>query len=51
MISDCCGAELMALETPLCSNCREHCEAQEDNSTTHYPHNNGREYVLSLIHI
>ena len=47
-ISDCCGAELMSFETPLCSNCREHCEPQEDNSTAHYPHHSGNEYVYPL---
>jgi len=25
-VSDCCGAELMDLETPMCSDCKEHCE-------------------------
>ena len=48
MISNCCGAELMAFETPLCSNCREHCDSQEDKSTVHYPHHNGTEYVYPL---
>ena len=47
-VSNCCGTELMPLETPICSNCREHCESQEDNSTTHYPHHNGKEYVYPL---
>ena len=47
-VSDCCGVELMEFETPLCSNCREHCDPEEDNSTTHYPHHNGNEYVYPL---
>ena len=46
--SDCCGVELMPFETPICSNCKEHCEPQKDTSTTHYPHHNGKEYVYPL---
>ena len=49
-VSDCCGTTLMSFETPICSNCREHCDCQEDNSTTHYPHHNGKEYVYPLKH-
>ena len=30
--SDCCGAELMAFETPICSCCNEHCESQREGS-------------------
>ena len=48
-ISDCCGAELMSFETPLCSNCREHCEPQEDNSTAYYPHQGGNLISRSII--
>ena len=27
--SDCCGAELFDIESPICSKCKEHCEVEE----------------------
>jgi hypothetical protein len=32
-LSDCCGAELLNLETPICSECREHCDIFEVDPT------------------
>lgn len=29
-VSDCCGAELIEIETPICSSCKEHCEEAEE---------------------
>jgi len=29
-VSDCCGAKLMEIETPRCSNCKEHCNEVEE---------------------
>jgi len=28
IISDCCGASLLDLESDICSDCLEHCEAE-----------------------
>jgi len=32
-LSDCCGAELLDMETPICSECREHCDIFEIDPT------------------
>ena len=48
IVTDCCGVELPEIETPMCSNCREHCGEEEFNGSNHYPHSNEKGYVYPL---
>jgi len=47
-VSHCCGAELLEIETPMCSSCREHCSVEKFNGSNHYPHYNEKGYVYPL---
>jgi hypothetical protein len=48
IVSNCCGAKLLKIESSMCSNCKEHCDEEEFNGSNHYPHSNEKGYVYPL---
>tara|TARA_R110000787_G_scaffold46805_1_gene113599 strand:+ start:111 stop:350 length:240 start_codon:yes stop_codon:yes gene_type:complete len=48
IVSNCCGAKLLEIETEVCTYCKEHCEAEPFNGSNHYPHYSNGKYVYPL---